>query len=90
MTISEVRRNLAAVVDAVIDDAEETVIPRGGGKAVVIVSLDEWNSMRETLHLLRTPASTRRLLDSIAHAEEGVLEEHVLIDPDGDAKVPAA
>ncbi|GIE36042.1 hypothetical protein Ait01nite_090870 [Actinoplanes italicus] len=57
MTIREVRRNFAAVVDAVIDDAEETVIPRGEGKAVVIVSLDEWHSMRETLHVLGSAAS---------------------------------
>ena len=40
LTISDVRKNIAAVVDAVIEDAEECVIPRGGGKAVVIVSLD--------------------------------------------------
>jgi antitoxin YefM len=41
LTINDVRKNLAAVVDAVIDDAEECVIPRGGGQAVVIVSLDQ-------------------------------------------------
>lgn len=72
MTTSEVRRNFAAVVDAVVDDT----------KAVVIVSLDEWNSMRETVYLLRSPANARRLLDSIAQAEEGLVEEHAFIDPD--------
>ncbi|SNY28840.1 type II toxin-antitoxin system YoeB family toxin [Paractinoplanes atraurantiacus] len=49
------RKNFAAVVDSVIDDAEECVIPRGGGKAVVIVSLDEWNAMNETLRIVFTP-----------------------------------
>ncbi|GAA4587174.1 type II toxin-antitoxin system prevent-host-death family antitoxin [Actinoplanes octamycinicus] len=81
MTISEVRRNFAAVVDAVIDDAEEAVIPRGGGRAVVIVSLDEWNSMKETLHLLDTPGRARRLLESIAQADAGLVTDRELIDP---------
>ncbi|MBL7256945.1 type II toxin-antitoxin system Phd/YefM family antitoxin [Paractinoplanes lichenicola] len=81
LTISDVRKNFAAVVDAVIDDAEECVIPRGGGKAVVMVSLDEWNAMKETLHVLGSPANARRLLESIAQADAGVMEEHPLVDP---------
>jgi len=82
LTISDVRKNFAAVVDAVIDDAEECVIPRGGGKAVVIVSLDEWNAMTETLHVLGPATNARRLLESIAQADAGLLEEHPLFDPD--------
>jgi antitoxin YefM len=78
LTISDVRKNLAAVVDAVIDDAEECVIPRGGGKAVVIVSLDEWNAMNETLHVLGSASNGRRLLESIAQADAGLLDEHPL------------
>jgi antitoxin YefM len=80
LTISDVRKNFAAVVDAVIDDAEECVIPRGGGKAVVIVSLDEWNAMNETLHVLGSESNARRLLESIAQADAGLLEEHPLLD----------
>lgn len=82
LTISDVRKNFAAVVDAVIDDAEECVIPRGGGKAVVIVSLDDWNAVNETLHALGSATNARRLLESIAQADAGLLEEHPLIDPD--------
>ncbi|MBB4754826.1 type II toxin-antitoxin system Phd/YefM family antitoxin [Actinoplanes lobatus] len=96
MTVSEVRKNFAAVLDAVIDDAEETVIPRGGGRAVVIVSLNEWNAMRETLHLLNNLGNARRLLESIAQAEAGLSHERQLVDPDtleaeagGDAKAVA-
>src|SRR5512142_1725336 len=79
LTITDVRKNFAAVVDSVIDDAEECVIPRGGGKAVVIVSLDEWNAMNETLHVLGSASNARRLLDSIAQADAGLLEEHPLL-----------
>jgi antitoxin YefM len=82
LTISDVRKNLAAVVDSVIDDAEECVIPRGGGKAVVIVSLDEWNAMNETLHVLGSASNARRLLESIAQADAGLLEERPLADPE--------
>ncbi|RSM48987.1 hypothetical protein DMB66_45450 [Actinoplanes sp. ATCC 53533] len=85
LTISDVRKNFAAVVDMVIDDAEECVIPRGGGKAVVIVSLDEWNAMRETLHVLGSASNARRLLESIAQADAGLVEEHPLLDPDSAA-----
>jgi antitoxin YefM len=84
LTISDVRKNFAAVVDAVIDDAEECVIPRGGGKAVVIVSLDEWNAMKETLHVLGTRTNARRLLDSLDQLDAGLAVEH---DPEAD---PAA
>jgi antitoxin YefM len=89
LTITDVRKNLAAVVDSVIDDAEECVIPRGGGKAVVMVSLDEWNAMNETLHVLGSAANARRLLESIAQADAGLLEEHPLTDPEAPASPPA-
>ena len=82
LTMSDVRKNFASVLDAVIDDAEETVIPRGGGKAVVLVSLDEWNSMKETLHLLSTPANARRLLASIEAFERGEEIRHLPAEPD--------
>lgn len=82
LTITDVRKNFAAVVDSVIDDAEECIIPRGAGKAVVIVSLDEWNAMKETLHVLGSPSNARRLLESIAQADAGLLEEHPLANPE--------
>jgi antitoxin YefM len=82
LTISDVRKNFAAVVDGVIDDAEECVIPRGGGKAVVIVSLDEWNAMKETLHVLGTRTNARRLLDSLDQLDAGLAVEH---DPEAEA-----
>ena len=88
LTISDVRKNIAAVLDAVIDDAEECVIPRGGGRAAVIVSLDEWNAMNETLHALGSAANARRLLESIAQADAGLIKEHPLLDPD--ATVPTS
>lgn len=81
LTISDVRKNFAAVVDSVIDDCEECVIPRNGGKAVVMVSLDEWNSMKETLHVMGTRDNTRRLLDSMDAMDAGKGEMHDVTVP---------
>ncbi len=80
LTITDVRKNIATVIDSVIDDAEECVVPRGGGKAVVIVSLDEWNAMRETLHLLSTRTNARRLFDALDRLDAGDGIQRDLID----------
>ncbi len=71
MTFSESRANYAATLDAVVDDREEVVITRAGHEPVVIVSLDDYQSMKETAYLLRSPANARRLLASIAELEAG-------------------
>jgi antitoxin YefM len=84
LTFSDVRKNFKAVLDAVVDDAEECVIPRTGGQAVVIVSLDEWNSLKETMHVLGTRDNARRLLDSVDAAERGDLHQH--LPPEQDAQ----
>jgi antitoxin YefM len=90
LTISDVRKNFAAVVDSVIDDSEECVIPRNGGRAVVMVSLDEWNSMKETLHVMGTRDNTRRLLDSMDALDAGKGEEHDVTVPDATGAQAAA
>lgn len=82
LSFTEARRNFAKVLDAVIDDAEETIIPRPNGQAVVLVSLSEWNSLTETLHVMGTAENARRLLASMAQLDAGLGEEHELIDPD--------
>jgi antitoxin YefM len=81
LPISEVRANFKAVVDAVIDDCEPVVVSRQGGKAVVMVSLDDWNSIEETLHLMSTPANAERLREAVRELDEGKGIERELIQP---------
>lgn len=81
LPISEARANLKAVVDQVIDDSEPVILSRQGGKAVVLVSLDDWNAIEETLHLLSTPANAEWLRASIAEADRGDGQERDLIQP---------
>ena len=70
MSYTESRANFAKVLDDVVNDREETVVTRAGHEPVVIVSLAEYESLRETAHLLGTPANARRLLDSVERLEE--------------------
>lgn len=71
MTYSESRANYAATLSAVVDDREPVVITRAGHEPVVIVSLDDYESLKETAYLLRNPANARRLLGSIERLESG-------------------
>lgn len=65
MSYTESRANFAKVLDDVVNDREETIITRSGHEPVVIVSLTEYESLRENAHLLGTPPNARRLLDSV-------------------------
>ncbi|WP_416211041.1 type II toxin-antitoxin system Phd/YefM family antitoxin [Frankia sp. Cr2] len=71
MTYSESRARYAEVLTAVTDDREEVVITRAGHEPVVIVSLDDYQSLKETAYLLRSPENARRLLIAIDRLESG-------------------
>jgi antitoxin YefM len=82
LSYSEARQNFARTLDAVVDDAEETVIHRAGHEPVVIISLSEWNAMKETQYLLSDPANAAFLRRGIEELNAGRGEIHELIDPD--------
>ena len=71
MSYSESRAKYADVLNSVVDDREEVVITRAGHEDVVIVSLDDYESLKETAYLLRSPENARRLLASIDRLESG-------------------
>lgn len=71
LTYAAARADLKRVMERVVDDHEEVVVARKNGKAVVMMSLDAWNSVRETMHLWSTPANARALRDSIAQLDAG-------------------
>ena len=78
VTFSEARKNFKAVLDRVVDDSDFTVITRQGGKPVVVMSMDEWNSIQETNHLLSSPKNAARLRESIAQLEAGEVVEKTM------------
>lgn len=83
MSYTESRRRYAEVLDSVVNDREEVVITRAGHEPVVIVSLADFESLRETAYLLRSPANARRLLDAMERLESGAGTEHELLDEQG-------
>lgn len=80
MSYTESRANYAKVLDDVVNDREEIIITRAGHESVVIVSLEEYESLKETAYLLRSPANARRLFDSINRLEANQGSEHSLIE----------
>lgn len=82
---TEARQSLARLLDSITEDAEEVVVTRSGHEPVVIVSLREWQSIRETEYLLGNPETAARLRRGIAELNAGGGEVHELLDPDADA-----
>lgn len=80
MSYSESRARYAETLSAVVDDREEVVITRAGHEPVVLVSLDDYESLKETAYLLKSPANARRLLGSIERLESGQGVEHDLAE----------
>lgn len=78
MTYSQSRARYAETLNAVTDDREEVVITRAGHEPVVIVALDDYESLKETAYLLKSPENARRLLASIDRLERGAGSEHNL------------
>jgi len=82
LSYTESRARYAEVLDSVVNDREEVVITRAGHEPVVIVSLEDFESLREAAYLMRSPVNARRLLDAMERLEAGEGEEHDLIDAD--------
>ena len=80
MTYSQSRARYAEVLDGVVDDREEVVITSAGHEPVVIVSLADYESLKETAHLLRNPANARSLLASTERLEAGGGQAHELAE----------
>ena len=57
MSYTESRARYAEVLDAVVDDREEVVITRAGHEPVVIVSLEDYEALKESAYLMRSPAN---------------------------------
>ena len=82
VSFSEARESFKAVLDRGEADADVTLITRRHAKGAVVMSLDTYNSLMETVHLLRSPANAAHLQRSLEQAGRGELLSHGLIDPD--------
>lgn len=73
ITYTAARENLAATMDRVCLDCDPVIITRNRDQAVVMLSLEDYESLQETTYLLRSPANAKRLFDSIESLEKGKL-----------------
>ena len=82
VSFSEARESFKAVLDRVEADADVTLITRRHAQSAVVMSLDTYNRLMETVHLLRSPANAANLQRSIDQADRGELMSNALIDTD--------
>jgi len=72
ITYTSARGNLASTMDRVCEDRAPVTITRSGkGQAVVLLSLEEYEQLEETAHLLRSPTNARRLMSAVESLAKG-------------------
>jgi antitoxin YefM len=80
VSFSEARNSLKTVLDHVVEDADYTIITRRDAEDAVVMSLEYFNSLLETVYLLKSPANAAHLERSIAQFKQGKLVERDLVD----------
>lgn len=65
---SELRNNLKSYLDGVIHDCEPLIVHRAGNESVVVISLEEYNSMKETEYIMKSPV----MMDIIRKGDEEI------------------
>ena len=80
INFSDARGRLKSVIDQVIEDANYTVIARRDAPDAVVMSLDSFNGLMETVHLLKSPANAAHLAQSIEQYRKGQLQKGELVD----------
>lgn len=78
INFSEARNHLKSVLDQVVNDKDYTVISRRDSDDAVVMSLDHFNSLMETVHLLKSPANVMHLEKSINQYHSGQVTEQEL------------
>jgi antitoxin YefM len=82
VSLTEARNNLKAVFDSVYRDHEEVIIHRKGRENIVMISMDNYNSMVETSYLMSSPKNVKHLRESIEQLKNGKCIERDLIECD--------
>lgn len=76
---TEFRIKLKQYLDDVENNNETLIIKRGSGNGTVLISLNEFNSIMETVHLLSSKSNADRLFESIRQLKAGNKVENELI-----------
>ena len=68
---TDLRKNLKGYLDSVIDDSETVIINREGNEAVVMISLEEYNAIKETAYLMQSPEMIKAIRQGVSDVEAG-------------------
>jgi antitoxin YefM len=80
ISYTSARGNLAKTMKQVCDNHDPVIITRNKSEAVVMLSLDDYESLQETNYLLHSPANATRLCESIDELDKGNGKERELIE----------
>lgn len=80
ITYTEARENLATTIKKVCRNHDPVIITRKREDSVVMMSLDDYESLQETSYLLRSPRNAQRLMESIKEFKGGKGKERKLIE----------
>ncbi|MCK5148350.1 YoeB-YefM toxin-antitoxin system antitoxin YefM [bacterium] len=74
------RNNLASTMKQVCEDHAPVIVTRKKNESVIMMSLDDYESLSETAYLMQSPKNARRLMDSIEELDTGMGTEKELIE----------
>ena len=80
VNFSDARNRLKSILDQVVSDADYTIIVRRGADDAVVMSLDQFNSLMETVDLHKSPANVAHINKSIKQYRAGQVQKHSLSD----------
>ena len=80
VTYTQVRQNFASVMDKVCDDHTAIIITRQNRAPVVMISLEDYNGIEETLYLMRSPKNYARLMSSARNVSKKKVKQRALIE----------
>ncbi len=72
-TYTNLRQNLASILDEVVDQQQTVVVRRRGSRDVALIPADELAGLMETAHLLRSPKNARRLMAAVRRSERRII-----------------
>lgn len=78
--LTDVSLNLAEICEQVVTDRDVVIITRPEGENVALISVDELNSLMETVHLLRSPKNADRLLTALQDVKSRTLQPQTISD----------
>jgi antitoxin YefM len=80
ITYTTARNNLASTMKKVCDDHDPVIVTRKNNEAIILMSLEDYESLTETAYLMQSPKNARRLIDSIEELKIGNGKERELLE----------